>query len=189
MSSCSLSASALPTPTLVEDGLAIFQDRLPINSPLSPAQLGNPNPFLYPLLKLLAHVFYKSSRLNTTGCPFFWCAVQLCDVAFSSIGHHGKKCSNDPMMWPDKYKFHGSNGPCKEHMMITRFISITRLAPHARFCSHKNCSFVPWTTTVQLSTTLKDFSHTASVTNPMHKQQEHWIDRVKAATRFLHQHQ
>ena len=29
---------------------------------------------------------------------------QLRDSAFSSFGHHGKKCSNDPRMWPDKYK-------------------------------------------------------------------------------------
>ena len=33
-------------------------------APLTPAQLGNPNPFLFPLLKLLAHVFTSTSQVD-----------------------------------------------------------------------------------------------------------------------------
>ena len=42
--------------------------------------------------------------LPRRGEPLILCMMQLRDNAFSSYGHKGKKHTNDPRMWPDKYK-------------------------------------------------------------------------------------
>ena len=58
----------------------------------------------YPLLYAVLVALLAFLSLDAVHAKYGDRPGQLRDSAFSSLGRHGKKSSNDPRMWPDKYK-------------------------------------------------------------------------------------